>query len=72
MFSYTHFLGLNLASCARLFGLDESTLYRAQQKKEYREISQMSLLPVPRDKGEEHYELLMKYFESIPPKSVRF
>jgi hypothetical protein len=29
----------------------------------------MSLPPVPRDKGEPHYALLVKFFETIPPKS---
>lgn len=64
-------LGLNHASCARLFNLDESTLFRAQQKED-RVITNMKLSPVPRDKGEEHYELLMKYFETISPKSGKF
>lgn len=29
----------------------------------------MSLPPVPRDKLDKQYELLVKYFASVPPKS---
>lgn len=67
----TYGLGLNRASCARLFNLNESTLFRAQQKED-RVLTNMKLSPVPRDKGEEQYELLTSYFESIPPKSGKF
>lgn len=61
-------LGLNITSCARLFNLDPSTLFRAQ-KKEERVITNMTLPPVPRDQGEPHYPLLVKFFDTIPPKS---
>ena len=64
-------LGLNVHSCARLFNIDPSGLFKAQ-KKEGRTMGNMKLPPVPRDKLENQYELLMKYFESIPPKSGTF
>lgn len=64
--SYTE--GLNVSSCARLFNLDPSTLHKAQ-KKENSVIENMKLPPVPRDKLENQYELLVKYFDTIPPKS---
>lgn len=61
-------IGLNITSCARLFNLEPRTLYYAQQKEE-RVMTNMRLPPVPRDKLENQYDLLMKYFTSIPPKS---
>lgn len=67
----SYFVGLNVHSCARLFDLDPSSLFKAQ-KKEGRKMENMKLPPVPRDKLENQYELLTKYFDSIPPKSGTF
>ena len=61
-------IGLNITASAKLFDLAPRALFYAQQK-EHRIITNMRLPPVPRDKLDNQYELLMNYFATIPPKS---